>query len=698
MNRPSPVSAIGVIMLLVLLCAPVAPLFAQGELPSRVARLSLIQGEVSLAPAGVDQWVIADLNRPLLGGDRLYAGARARAVLEMDGAALRLDANTALDLLALEEARNQVSLLEGTVNLAVHRLRASEVHEIDTPTLAFVANEPGSYRIDIDPAGGAMVTVFSGSGTVWDSSGRNRRVDRGRSYRFRANGVDFVDIGAIPAGNDFDRFCADLDARQARSESLRYVADNVVGYQDLDRYGTWQTSSDYGYVWFPSGVAVDWAPYRNGRWTWIDPWGWTWVDAAPWGFAPFHYGRWARVHNRWGWIPGPRLRRAVYSPALVAFVGNTAIGIGGAPIGWFPLGPRDIYYPPYRVNQNYFININLGGGRFFQHASMRSHWNDWRRKPDWRAPTYAYRSSPHAVTVVSGERFRDSRLVTRSSERFDTAALQRLQLSSAPSVKPASSAARAASRQATPRREILARPLVTHTPLAARSAGGASVAATPRGAPGSVPPRGARADASAAARITVPRTPASTRQARTEAATSPRGGPTTTPRRIAGSAAATAPGGGLPSRNLPARAPATSVRRPVVSAPRGRPGTQQVTAASVTRAAPMPPRASVPAAQRRSAPAPQRTVTGTRGSASATRAAPITAPAARGGNAPTRTPPAAPPRGAPSARGTAPAATAPARAPAASTPASRPTPSTTRTGTPRRAASSGSAPRGRPVR
>jgi len=41
----------------------------------------------------------------------------------------------------------------------------------------------------------------------------------------------------------------------------------------------------------------DWAPYRYGRWEYIAPWGYTWVDEEPWGFAPFHYGRWVNFQG-----------------------------------------------------------------------------------------------------------------------------------------------------------------------------------------------------------------------------------------------------------------------------------------------------------------------------------------------------------------------------------------------------------------
>ena len=114
-------------------------------------------------------------------------------------------------------------------------------------------------------------------------------------------------------------------------------------------------------------VAAGWAPYHDGHWAWIAPWGWTWVDDAPWGFAPYHYGRWASFGGRWGWIPGPYGVTPIYAPALVAWIGggrggsgfSLSFSIGTAPaVGWFPLGPREPYFPSYQVSQGYFTRVN----------------------------------------------------------------------------------------------------------------------------------------------------------------------------------------------------------------------------------------------------------------------------------------------------------------------------------------------------
>ena len=51
------------------------------------------------------------------------------------------------------------------------------------------------------------------------------------------------------------------------------------------------------------------------------------MDDAPWGFAPFHYGRWLWWGNRWHWAPGPKVARPVYAPALVGWMGGPQFGV-----------------------------------------------------------------------------------------------------------------------------------------------------------------------------------------------------------------------------------------------------------------------------------------------------------------------------------------------------------------------------------
>ena len=141
----------------------------------------------------------------------------------------------------------------------------------------------------------------------------------------------------------------------------------MTGVEELSSYGSWTTLPRYGAVWFPRSVPADWAPYRTGRWVWIEPWGWNWVDDEPWGFAPFHYGRWTRIERRWAWVPGRYVPQPVYAPALVAFIPPPAIEAAvpvdiadaGPPVGWFPLAPDEIYWPSYTRDPAYIRNVNI---------------------------------------------------------------------------------------------------------------------------------------------------------------------------------------------------------------------------------------------------------------------------------------------------------------------------------------------------
>ena len=170
----------------------------------------------------------------------------------------------------------------------------------------------------------------------------------------------------MPPADPFDVWCQDRDRREDMSQSSRYVSRDTPGYADLDAAGTWRNDPNYGNIWAPTGMGPDWAPYRTGHWAWIAPWGWTWVDDAPWGYAPFHYGRWVFVGGGWAWVPGPVVvaTRPVYAPALVAWVGGPSFGVsigigGGAAVGWFALGPREVFVPAYGYSPAYIERVNV---------------------------------------------------------------------------------------------------------------------------------------------------------------------------------------------------------------------------------------------------------------------------------------------------------------------------------------------------
>jgi hypothetical protein len=388
----------------------------QVDPPARVARLANMSGNVSFTPAGEHDWVQAQLNRPIVTGDKLWTADGARAELQVGSSTVRLDYQSNFDFLNLNDQIAQMQLTHGTLNLDVWRLRNDETYEVDTPTIAFIANRVGDYRIDVDSQGGfTTVTARRGGGEAVGEGGKRVTIEEGQSIRFNDSGLKDYQVN-VSSPDDFDRYCSARKERHVSAPARNYVSENVVGYEDLDEYGTWESAPQYGHVWYPTAVAVDWAPYRAGHWVWIDPWGWNWVDDAPWGFAPFHYGRWAYVGTRWGWVPGPVDIAPVYAPALVAFVGGGGFGVSvsvGGPIGWFALGPGDAYFPGYYGGHDYFNRVNAG---YVNQTVINNYYGAWSSgNVNYSQMTFANRDAPRALTAVPTAAFASGRPVATSA-------------------------------------------------------------------------------------------------------------------------------------------------------------------------------------------------------------------------------------------------------------------------------------------
>lgn len=390
--------------------------------PARVARLSYASGDLGVMPAGSTAWSAADLNRPLTNGDELSSGPGARAELELGGASLRLAGESDVGVLDLDAQIGQFELTQGTVGMTVRSLDAGSTYEIDTPTLALVISQPGTFRVDVARDGSSTtVTVLSGNAIVYGENNAQREVFSGRSYRFNDASLNTMMVSDIEGRDAFDAWCGERDAYYADTARAQYVPADVVGAQDLEQYGNWQVDGDYGPVWYPVNVIAGWAPYRFGHWVWISPWGWTWVDASPWGFAPYHYGRWIFVRGRWGWIPCPPHVRPIYAPALVVFVSTGPSG----PVGWFPLGAHEIYNPWYRASRRYYTNVNLTniavGHRYNRDIvvnNINHQYNFYRDRRPVTGVAYANRHLPHAFTAVPRETFISARNVQRSRIRL----------------------------------------------------------------------------------------------------------------------------------------------------------------------------------------------------------------------------------------------------------------------------------------
>jgi hypothetical protein len=403
--------------------------------PDRVARLSYVQGEVaSLITEPSDnsqnssptrEWVPASLNYPFTTGDSLWVKGNSRTELQIGSASVRLDQNSDLVIDQLDDAVIALRLTNGAMNLFVKRMRSDESVSVDTPNGTIKINRPGEYRIDVTDRGTrTQVKIHSGEAQL-DYNQRISTLYARQSAEMFAGGRGLMTQTDIDHRDGFDSWAADRNRRETQSESSRYVADDVIGYEELDHHGSWVSEREYGHVWYPRTVVVGWAPYRYGRWVHVSPWGWTWIDDAPWGFAPFHYGRWANVHGRWGWVPGPRTVRAVYAPALVAWVGSPGVSVSvsiGPSVGWFPLAPREVYIPGYRCSPRHRHSVNIANTVIINNTVIDRTYERGVAHIDYRN-----RGVRDAVTVVHRDHFVNARPTREHLVRVNQGELHRWQ-------------------------------------------------------------------------------------------------------------------------------------------------------------------------------------------------------------------------------------------------------------------------------
>ena len=310
-----------------------APARADDDLPPRVGRVAEVGGELFLAPQDApDQWVAIGLNYPVATGDNLWVGSEGRAEIDIGGSQFRLAGDTSLHISRLDDRNFALYVAQGRVILRVRVLEPGESARVDTPNGQVALTRPGLYRIDVAPDGQRTdLAVREGEGII-DTGAAVQQVLPGQSAALDGVAPQYAQLRNGIATDGFDTWSANRDRRYDRARVNSPVSRQMVGAADLDDYGAWETAPDYGAVWYPASVPADWAPYSTGYWTEVGVWGPTWVDAAPWGYAPFHYGRWAHIRGRWGWCPGGYVARPVWAPALVGWVGGP---------GWRYLGhPR----------------------------------------------------------------------------------------------------------------------------------------------------------------------------------------------------------------------------------------------------------------------------------------------------------------------------------------------------------------------
>jgi hypothetical protein len=392
---------------------------AQSGPPGTVGRLAFTEGSVSFHDQDDVAWTRAVVNTPLTSGDGIWTEPGARSELSLAGTRVRLDGGTQLDMLALDDLQTRLQLGQGRLDVRAYTLASRTPYRIVTPRGTITLRQQGDYYVEAGSTEDATrLGVRTGSAEMLSLNGETMIIRAGEV------GEIYGDVGAPQlrtlntAPPAMPAYWAVRDRQVSYDPPTQYLSAGITGYEDMNAYGSWSKDTQYGDVWTPRSVPANWQPYRTGHWSNVKPWGWTWIDDQPWGYAPYHYGRWANRNNRWVWVPPQRDVQPVYAPALVAFIGGIELALtlgnpNSAPVGWFPLGPHETYVPSYTADRDYYNRINRSSQ--IQQNVLDDRWQRTQRGQSAPAASGNVLLNQRFATVVPSEVFVQSQPVAHAA-------------------------------------------------------------------------------------------------------------------------------------------------------------------------------------------------------------------------------------------------------------------------------------------
>src|SRR5436190_14513654 len=234
-----------------------APAQEPDEAPSRVGRVAEVNGQLFLAPEDrATEWAPIELNYPVGSGDNLWLSGDGHAEVDFGIGQLRIAGNTNVHVSRLDEHALSVFVAQGRAIVALRVLEQGDTARVDTPNTQIELSRPGLYRIDVsDDRQETTLVVREGEANVAVAGGF-QQVLPGQTAHLAGTTDVQVDVRNGSGIDGFDTWSANRDRYYARGRSITYVSNQMVGYADLDQYGTWQSYPEYGAVWFPSAVAV----------------------------------------------------------------------------------------------------------------------------------------------------------------------------------------------------------------------------------------------------------------------------------------------------------------------------------------------------------------------------------------------------------------------------------------------------------
>ena len=343
----------GAAVLLACLCLTTLPVAGQTDAadspgddyrPGNYGRVRYEDNGLTIARAETDGkrefLVTGHVNTPIFEGDVLATGPNQRAEAQLANAALvRVDQHSHIVFSALPDPypethdKTVLQLVQGGIRLE-SSLDDQREFRLETP----------GCRIYVRAGTDLRVAVRGGRTRVATLRGIARVESGGSSLVLRAGMATEVIGGAAPVGprpynsfltDTFDRWVAERQSNSAANLDLTAAAIAIHEalpapvqpyFRELSLNGIWVRNEHFGYAWVPQVSEPAWRPYRQGHWGHGQR-GYFWISHEPWGWAPYHYGRWTWLDDLgWAWIPG-----TVFGGAWVSW------SWGPSHVGWAAL-------------------------------------------------------------------------------------------------------------------------------------------------------------------------------------------------------------------------------------------------------------------------------------------------------------------------------------------------------------------------
>lgn len=295
----------------------VAPAPAAAQASGRTARLSFLDGTVTVVRADNSGSDPAQLNMPLAEGVRVETARNGQAEVEFeDGSVVRLTPLTSIALTSLNLAPGElyqttVTLLRG---LMYGELRASTryTYAIDAGSDRVTPTSNATFRVNFDQPS-AVIADLDGTVRVErggaSAGGLRQEMHAGETLSSEGDSGKYQ-VSEEAAQDSWDNWNESRDQAAADDAANRtsardgYAGDAGYGWSDLDANGSWYDVPGQGRVWQPAGGdASGFDPYADGSWvTGVS--GYVWASGYTWGWLPYRCGSWGYWGGfGWGWSP-----------------------------------------------------------------------------------------------------------------------------------------------------------------------------------------------------------------------------------------------------------------------------------------------------------------------------------------------------------------------------------------------------------